>query len=111
MGKPNPTDVDQVVIPTTSGTLSGNTASDAFLLYGEANLWVNGTFTGSVAVQATPYGGGQAGDWMPVCHDGTATPIALTAGTRLRLREIESGVLYRLVPNLSAGAATWRVSR
>jgi hypothetical protein len=48
---------------------------------------------------------------MPACHEGTATAITLSAGGRVRLREIESGVLYRLVPNLSAGIATWRVSR
>ena len=111
MGKPTPSDTDQVVMTTAGGALSGTTASDPFVLFGEANLWLNGTFTGSVAVQATPYGGGAAGDWMPVCHEGTATAITLSAGGRVRLREIESGVLYRLVPNLSGGSANWRVSR
>jgi len=111
MGKPTPADADQVAMPPLSGALAGTTPGDSFLLFGEANLWLNGTFTGSVAVQATPYGGGAAGDWMPACHEGTATAITLSAGGRVRLREIESGVLYRLVPNLSAGIATWRVSR
>lgn len=92
-----------------SGTFSvASTASQAVVVYGNFNVTISGSFTGSVAVQRSFDGGST---WNTVATDGTGTAAVYTAPCSVSGYEGEWGVQYQIYCSaLSAGTITYRFS-
>lgn len=92
-----------------SGSFSGAGQSSTSTLWGVYNLFIYGTFTGSIRLERSFDGGG---NWVPVSCTQTGSDAAYTAPMSLSFQEIEDGMLYRLnATALSVGTANYRIAQ
>ena len=97
-------DLARVVAGTLTGTAPGPTQNAAF--GGRFNLTVTGTWVGTIAVERSFDAGAS---WVNATLPSGAANL-WTSNFSIVLNEPEQGVLYRLNPNLSSGAASFRLS-
>lgn len=105
------THTDGKELSYNKGGAAGVTATGpqtAICLRGEFDLFIGGTFVGTVVLECSPDSGTT---WYPVVGPWGAV-ISITAPCSMRLREPEAGVLYRVnITARASGSITWRLSQ
>ncbi len=92
-----------------SGSLAATGSSSGYERFGEFSLTLDGTFAGTVALEARPVAPSGA-TWAPVATDGAGTASAFTAPTRVIVTEVEQGIEYRVTFTRTSGTVNWRMS-
>jgi len=89
------------------GTLSGTDPSLTIQMVGEFNISVWGLMTGSVSIQRSF---DQGANWITCSRNADGDPATYTASFSIVVDEPETDVIYRLLPDLSAGTPNYRIS-
>lgn len=95
-------------IAVLTGTFSGTGQSTTQVLWGVFNLFIYGTFSGSVQLERSWDTGVT---WVPVSASQLGTTAAYTYPISLSFQEIEPGMLYRLnCTSFSSGPIQYRIA-
>lgn len=94
---------------TTTGAIAANGATvGPFQAAGLFNVWLYGTFAGTLALQRS-FDGGTT--WLTVSTDGTGALATYTAPATVMVEEVEWGNMYQVIATAwTSGTATVRFS-
>lgn len=107
MAKPSATGIE--LAPTVyTGTAVATGASAAVILFGAFNLFIYGTFVGTIQLERS-FDGGTT--WIAAALDGVGTIASYAVPSGVVFNEPEPGMLYRLnCTAYTSGTISWRIS-
>ena len=96
-------------IELLEGTFTGTGQSSSVQMWGVFNLFIYGSFTGTVRLERS-FDGGL--NWIPVSASQSGADASYSAPMSLPFQESEDGMLYRLNCTAhSAGTISYRISQ